>query len=86
MKQWENPDDFKFCWTLCEGAPERGDVLAFDGHVGIVTGARLTTSASPEVKPRGLIVENGWGFRAGDWPVCWRYRENLSLCSFSYTS
>ena len=63
--EWEA----KRCWELCNSSPAPGDVITMDGHVGIVTGAQLTTSSSYDVLPLGLIVENNWGFRPGQYPV-----------------
>ena len=64
-------------------SPAPGDVIAMDGHVGIVTGAQLTTSSSYDVLPLGIIVENNWGFRPGQYPVCWRFRYDKFTC-FSF--
>ena len=54
--------------------PEPGDVVAeahayadATGHVGIVVGDKLTSSASALVG--GQIVENDWGFRTDDRPT-----------------
>lgn len=57
------------CWHLCYNK-QPGDVIAEHGHVGIVTGDGLTTSASAV---EDKIVENDWGFRSGQNPTCWRY-------------
>ncbi|KAK3610402.1 hypothetical protein CHS0354_008690 [Potamilus streckersoni] len=67
------------CWERCN-SPEKGDVIATDGHVGIVSGYQRTTSASAAAYPPGLIVENDWGFRSGQNPTCWRYRHYSGQC------
>lgn len=76
--EWENPHSTYLTsdssWELCT-SPRKvpGDVIAERGHVGVVTQSGKTTSASALASPRGLIVENNWGFRAGDNPACWRF-------------
>ncbi|KAL3860175.1 hypothetical protein ACJMK2_010333 [Sinanodonta woodiana] len=81
--EWANPNseylNSSRCWEICD-SPVKGDVIAMGGHVGIVSGSRNTTSASALAQPRGLIVENDWGFRSDDNATCWRYRHNISNC------
>ncbi|KAL3860174.1 hypothetical protein ACJMK2_010332 [Sinanodonta woodiana] len=67
------------CWERCNN-PEKGNAKATEGHVGIVSGYRNTTSASAAADPQGLIVENDWGFRSGQNPTCWRYLHKRFLC------
>lgn len=78
-REWGNPKSTYLTkdpnWSLCtppKNVP--GDVIAENGHVGIVTGKKRTTSSSSVAKPRGLIVENDWGFRPGQNPTCWRFK------------
>jgi cell wall-associated NlpC family hydrolase len=67
-------------WRVLDGGPDAakpGDVIAQKnanggGHVGIVVGNQLTSSASSIAKPAGLIVENDWGFRMPKQPGVWR--------------
>ncbi|KAK3108448.1 hypothetical protein FSP39_008184 [Pinctada imbricata] len=75
--EWANPRStyIGYCWRLCSNrSTQKGDVLAIagnggSGHVGIVTVPnRMTTSAA-----RYRVVQNDWGFRAGQNPTCWRY-------------
>lgn len=74
--EWANPDSSYLeddaCWSLCHSFQD-GDVIATGGHVGIVTGDELTTSAASTASPPGKVVENDWGFRSGQDPTCWRY-------------
>lgn len=51
-------------WVVVSGPPQAGDLLAFEGHVGIATGNGTSISASP----RG-VVENKWGFRNRESPI-----------------
>lgn len=60
-------------WKVVDD-PRPGDVVAeahnysdATGHVGIVVGDRLTSSASS--REGGQIVENDWGFRADSRPT-----------------
>ena len=82
VAEWENPIHEKRCWQSCVDQPRLGDVIASNGHVGIVTGPKLATRSSLEATPPGLIVENDWGFRAGQTPVCWRYKYNTPWCYY----
>jgi RHS repeat-associated protein len=51
-------------WPVVSGPAQPGDLLAYQGHVGIATGSGRTISASPSG-----VVENNWGFRSGQSPV-----------------
>lgn len=51
-------------WPVVSGPAQPGDLIADQGHVGIVTGPGSSISASP-----GGVVENRWGFRPGQSPV-----------------
>jgi hypothetical protein len=51
-------------WPVVSGSPQRADLIAYQGHVGIVTERGRSISASP-----GGVVENDWGFREGQSPV-----------------
>lgn len=51
-------------WPVVSGPPQPGDLMAYGGHVGIVSGPRSTISAAP-----GGVVENDWGFRQGQSPI-----------------
>jgi RHS repeat-associated protein len=51
-------------WPIVSGSAQPGDLVADRGHVGIVTGAGRTISASPNG-----VVENNWGFRPGQTPI-----------------
>ena len=51
-------------WPVVSGPAQPGDLLAYQGHVGIATGSARTISASP-----GGVVENDWGSRQGQKPV-----------------
>lgn len=75
--EWADPKVAIDGWEVV-ATPLPGDVIAekhlysdATGHVGIVVGSGLTVSASSYVG--GVIVENDWGFRAGDVPVFRRY-------------
>ena len=59
-RNWETANDIEG-WKIVRD-PKPGDVAAYYGHVGIVSGPNRTISAaSPE---RGdAVVENDWGFR-----------------------
>ncbi|ELT93999.1 hypothetical protein CAPTEDRAFT_197771 [Capitella teleta] len=48
------------CWTRVT-SPQPGDVAGGHGHVGIVTGPSMTTSAA-----KSEVVKNDWGFGSGD--------------------
>ena len=80
----EAPDAPKFridwCWEICQGRPQPGDVIASGGHVGIATGENTTIHASFEATPLGLIVENSWGFRPGQSVICWKYVNEFLFC------
>ena len=57
-------------WPVVPGPAAPGDLLALDGHVGIVTEPGKTISASSKLgAPPGSVVENDWGFREGQRPV-----------------
>ena len=57
------------CWSLVTGCYKDGDVAAEGGHVGIVTGNSIVTSAG-----KYEILRNDWGFRPGQpSPTFWRY-------------
>lgn len=71
--EWATPSVSINGWTVVTD-PQPGDVVAeahnyadATGHVGIVTGDKLTTSASALVG--GVIVENDWGFRSDNHPT-----------------
>ncbi|XP_046578702.1 uncharacterized protein LOC124286386 [Haliotis rubra] len=70
-REWGNPSSSFLtrdgCWTNHQTGRE-GDVIAGGGHVGIVTGGRLTTSAA-----RYSVVKNNWGYRSGQSVTFWRY-------------
>ncbi len=51
-------------WPVVSGPAQAGDLLAFQGHVGIATGAGRSISASPSG-----VVESDWGFRSRQSPV-----------------
>jgi RHS repeat-associated protein len=51
-------------WPVVSGPAQAGDLLAYQGHVGIATGSGRSISASPSG-----VVENNWGFRSGQSPV-----------------
>lgn len=51
-------------WPVVSGPAQAGDLIAYLGHVGIVTGPGRSISASP-----GGVVENDWGSRSGQTPV-----------------
>ena len=51
-------------WPVVSGPAQKGDLIADQGHVGIVSGTSQTISASPSG-----VVENNWGFRQGQSPV-----------------
>ncbi|XP_071083407.1 uncharacterized protein [Haliotis cracherodii] len=69
--EWGNPRSSYLtsdrCWTNYPTG-HVGDVIAGGGHVGIVTGRRITTSAA-----RYSVVKNDWGFRPGQTVTYWRY-------------
>ncbi|KAI0231762.1 MFS-type transporter SLC18B1 [Lamellibrachia satsuma] len=71
-REWENPKSTYLTgdphWVLVTGTPKPGDIAAYGGHVGIVTGPDTTISATA-----ANIVENDWGFRKGQKPTFWRY-------------
>jgi RHS repeat-associated protein len=56
-------------WPVVSGPPQPGDLIAYGGHVGIVTGEKMSISASPNGR-----VENDWGFRRNQKPVIRRCR------------
>jgi RHS repeat-associated protein len=67
--QWADPSYDIKGWRVVTGPVIPGDIIAeahnysdATGHVGIVTGNNLSTSASS--LRQGVIVENSWGFRA----------------------
>ncbi len=70
--EWKDPSSSYLtrarCWTLVTGCYKDGDVAAWAGHVGIVTGQGTTTSAAAT-----SVVKNDWGFRNGQYPTFWRY-------------
>jgi len=75
--EWADPGVKIEGWTVVS-TPAPGDVVAeahnysdATGHVGIVVNTAQTVSASSLVG--GVIVENDWGFRAGDKPTFRRY-------------
>ncbi len=51
-------------WPVITGTPQIGDLIAFNGHVGIVSGDKTTISASTDG-----VKENDWGFREGQKPT-----------------
>jgi RHS repeat-associated protein len=51
-------------WPIVNGPAQAGDLIAYQGHVGIVVSPGRSISASP-----AGAVENNWGFRAGQTPV-----------------
>ncbi|WP_299971467.1 RHS repeat-associated core domain-containing protein [uncultured Roseobacter sp.] len=51
-------------WPVSNGPPGPGDLIATEGHVGIVTAPGKTISATPKG-----VKENDWGFRPGQNPV-----------------
>lgn len=76
--EWGNPNSSylnksKF-WIKCKMPRQPGDVISDGKHVGIITGKKLTTSATKD-----KVVENDWGFRqngAGAFKsitACWRH-------------
>ncbi|MEI2433420.1 RHS repeat-associated core domain-containing protein [Lysobacter yananisis] len=52
-------------WPKVSGPAQPGDLVAYEGHVGIYAGDGTTISASTD---KGK-VENSWGFRKGQNPV-----------------
>ena len=54
-------------WVLVT-TPKRGDIAAYNGHVGIVVGPGETISAGEHE-----VVRGDWGFRPGQSPTFWRY-------------
>ena len=64
------------CWQPCGSLRVIGDVIAKEGHVGIVTGEQQTTSASAITN---TVVQNTWGF-TGSKPTCWRYQFTKKNC------
>ncbi|XP_067683472.1 uncharacterized protein [Haliotis asinina] len=70
-REWGNPRSSYLtgdrCWTNHRTGLD-GDVIAGGGHVGIVTGRRLTTSAA-----KYSVVKNDWGYRPGQSVTFWRY-------------
>lgn len=78
--EWADKTLVIFCWEVVSD-PLPGDVIAeaheyadATGHVGIVTGPRLTVSAAALPPHPGTVVENDWGFRTGQHPTFRRYR------------
>ncbi|XP_053381073.1 uncharacterized protein LOC128549049 [Mercenaria mercenaria] len=69
------------CWNLCTGGKQNGDVISGQGHVGIVTGYHLTTSAGTN-----KVVQNNWGYRSSGFgssykiTACWRYDYYSNGC------
>ncbi len=59
MPSYSVPD-----WPVVTGPPKVGDLIAFRGHVGIVSGNGKSISATPDG-----VKENDWGFRPGQTPV-----------------
>lgn len=55
------------CWWKVN-FPCRGDVAAYNGHVGIVTSYGKTISAA-----HSKVVRTEWGFRPGKESIFWRY-------------
>ena len=76
-KQWQQSSSMFIRLTehfkICPAWASAGDIIACDGHVGIVTGARKTVLADPDANPSGLITETDFGFRKGQKCTCWRY-------------
>jgi RHS repeat-associated protein len=68
---WENKSTTIQGWAVVK-TPEPGDVAAFAGHVGIVSAEGLTVSA----RQFDTVVQNNWGFRAGQTPTFRRYVGN----------
>ncbi|XP_046339598.2 uncharacterized protein LOC124120756 [Haliotis rufescens] len=70
-REWGNPGSSYLtrdsCWTNYRTGLV-GDVIAGEGHVGIVTGWRMTTSTTGY-----RVVKNNWGFRPGQSVTYWRY-------------
>ncbi|XP_067683270.1 uncharacterized protein [Haliotis asinina] len=70
-REWGNPSSSYLtsdsCWTNLQTGSE-GDVIAGGGHVGIVTGLEMTTSAA-----HYSVVKNDWGYRPGQIVTFWRY-------------
>ena len=83
VAEWMDTTHIKRCWYLCDSPPMIGDVIAMNEHVGIVTGDGLTTRSSFDDLPLGIIVEDDWGFREGEMPICWRYKYGQFTC-FSF--
>ena len=80
---WKDTSHIKRCWQLCDSPPTLGDVLVMFNHMGIVTGDQLTTRSSYYDRPLGIVVEDDWGFRVGQMPICWRYKYAQLNC-FSF--
>lgn len=51
-------------WPVVTGPAQPGDLLAWQGHVGIASTNGRSISASPQG-----VMENDWGFRSGQTPV-----------------
>lgn len=51
-------------WPVVQGPAQAGGLIAYQGHVGIVTGEGRSISASPSG-----VVENDWGFHSGQTPI-----------------
>ena len=88
IAEWKDTSHIKRCWKLCDSAPARGDVFVLSNQVGIVTlpnkiAYGLTIRSSLDDQPLGIIVEDDWGFREGQTPICWRFKYKEWTC-FSF--
>ena len=77
-EEWADPRSprlqvLSMCWRSCLGQPLDGDIVAYDGIVGIVTGSKKLTFSDPDANPSGLIKEVQSKYVPQKHGVCWRY-------------